>query len=212
MVYFAIIIYVIYFLVLPEECFVPELFCTLVLLLSFKFSLLAQSGREHFDLRSQASSASWEIMDSADNTVLTVMYKVLTRLLPHCLQRKTDGFPEGREFVGGKDISKENFEVLVSLEKFSALFIHRNCTMLINFSSKIDLIETNPPWEERSLLWDLKILQASFLPSQNLFLRKSGLLYRLGRNSMEVYTKLVLVRLQYMNGDKWQFYWTVRSS
>lgn len=200
MVYFAIIIYVIYFLVLPGECFVPELFCTLVLLLSFKFSLLAQSGREHFDLRSQASGASWEIMDSADNTVLTLMYKVLTRLLPHCLQRKTDGFPEGREFVGGWDISKESFEVLVSLEKFLALFIHRNCSMLMNFSSKIDLIETNPSCEERR---DLEILQVSFLPSQNLFLRKSGLLYRLGRNYMEVCPKMVLVRLHYKNEDKW---------
>lgn len=101
MVYFAIIIYVIYFLMLPGECFVPELFYALVLLLSFKFSLVAQSGKEHFDLRSWTSSGSWEIMNSADNTVLTIMYKALTCWLPHCLQRKIYGFPEGREFVGG---------------------------------------------------------------------------------------------------------------
>lgn len=99
MVYFAIIIYVIYFLMLQGECFVPELFCTLVLLLSFKFSLVAQSGREHFDLRSQGGS--WEIMDSADNTVLTILSKVLICFLLHFLQRKTDGCPEGREFVEG---------------------------------------------------------------------------------------------------------------
>lgn len=90
-------------------------------------------------------------MDSADNTVLTIMYQVLTCLLPLCLQRKTNGFPEGRDFVGGQDISKENFEVLASFEKFLSLFIHRNCTMVMNFSSKFDLTETHPSWEERSL-------------------------------------------------------------
>lgn len=83
-------------------------------------------------------------MGSADNMVLTC-------LLPLCLQRKTNRFPEGRDFVGGQDISKENFEVLASFEKFLSLFIHRNRTMLMNFSSKIDLTETHPSWEERSL-------------------------------------------------------------
>ena len=65
-VYFAIIIYVIYFLMLPGECFVPELFCTFVLLLSFKFSLIAQSGRVYFYLRSQASNGSCRITDPTD--------------------------------------------------------------------------------------------------------------------------------------------------
>lgn len=73
MVYFAIIIYVIYFLMLPGERFVPELFYTLILLPAFKFSLVAQSGREYFDLRSHASSGSCGITDSTDNMVLTIL-------------------------------------------------------------------------------------------------------------------------------------------
>lgn len=66
MVYFAIIIYVTNFLMLPWECFLPELFCALILLLFFKFSLVAQSDREYFDLRNQASSGSCGITGPSD--------------------------------------------------------------------------------------------------------------------------------------------------
>lgn len=66
LMYFAIIIYVIYFLMLPWEWFVSELFCTLILLLSFKFSLVAPSDREYFDVRNQARNASCGIEDPTD--------------------------------------------------------------------------------------------------------------------------------------------------
>lgn len=64
--YFAIIIYVICFLMLPWECFVSELFCSLILLFSFKFSVVAPSDRGYFDVRNQARNASCETTVPSD--------------------------------------------------------------------------------------------------------------------------------------------------
>lgn len=91
-------------------------YSVLMLLLSFKFSLVAQSGREYFDLRSQASSG-WCGITSLITWCWLLCIRRSNSFLPHYLQRKTAGFPEGRAFVGGEGISKENFEGLVSLEK-----------------------------------------------------------------------------------------------